>query len=89
MQGPEFKPSIKKIFLSQGMGINEFKLEGAQYNALLCWHTLGGLMSKGQAPKTKGYHLIYLCKQVSEAIKLKKQDLTHIWLYAILKANSP
>jgi hypothetical protein len=37
MQGPEFKPSTKEIFLSQDMGINEFKLEGAQYNGHFSW----------------------------------------------------
>jgi hypothetical protein len=51
---------------------------------LLCHHRPSGLMSKGWAPRTKGSHLIHPCKQVTEAIKFKKQGLTHIWLHAIL-----
>jgi hypothetical protein len=39
MQGPEFKPSTKKIFLSQGMGINEFKLEGLSTTAIFPGNT--------------------------------------------------
>jgi hypothetical protein len=34
---------------------------------LLCWHRLSGLVSKGWVPRTKGSHLIYSCKQVTEA----------------------
>jgi hypothetical protein len=36
-------------------------------NVLLCWHRLSGLLSKGWALRTKGPHLIYPCKQVTEA----------------------
>jgi hypothetical protein len=36
-------------------------------NVLLCQHRHSRLMSKGWAPKTKGSHLIYPCKQVTEA----------------------
>jgi hypothetical protein len=36
-------------------------------NVLLCRHRLSGLVSKGWALKTKGSHLLYPCKQVTEA----------------------
>jgi hypothetical protein len=36
-------------------------------NILLCWHRLSKLVSKSWAPRTKGPHLIYPCKQVTEA----------------------
>jgi hypothetical protein len=36
-------------------------------NVLLCQHRLSRLMSKGWALRTKGSHLIYPCKQVTEA----------------------
>jgi hypothetical protein len=36
-------------------------------NILLCQHRLSGLMSKGCALRAKGFHLIYPCKQVTEA----------------------
>jgi hypothetical protein len=36
-------------------------------NILLCQHRLSKLVSKGWAPRTKGSHLIYPCKQVIEA----------------------
>jgi hypothetical protein len=39
----------------------------ARSNALLCQHRLSGLMSKGWTPRTKGSHLMYPCKQVTEA----------------------
>jgi hypothetical protein len=35
-------------------------------NILLCQHRPSGLVSKGWAPRTKGSHLIYPCKQVTE-----------------------
>jgi hypothetical protein len=53
-------------------------------NASLCQHRPSGLMSKGWDSRTKGSHLMYLFKQVTEAIKFKKQGLIHIWLHAIL-----
>jgi hypothetical protein len=40
-------------------------------NVLLCQHRPSRLVSKGWAPRTKGSHLMYPCKQVTEAIKLK------------------
>jgi hypothetical protein len=41
-------------------------------NTLLFQHRLSRLGSKGWAPRTKVSHLMYPCKQVTEAIKLKK-----------------
>jgi hypothetical protein len=36
-------------------------------NIFLCQHRLSGLMSKGWALRTKGSHLMYTCKQITEA----------------------
>jgi hypothetical protein len=36
-------------------------------NLFLCQHRPSRLVSKGQAPRTKGSHFIYPCKQVTEA----------------------
>jgi hypothetical protein len=35
-------------------------------HVLLCQHRLSELMSKGWAPRTKGFHLIYPCKQLQK-----------------------
>jgi hypothetical protein len=51
-------------FASWDMGLLR-QLAGS--NALLCQHRLSRLMSKGWALRTKGSHLIYPCKQVTEA----------------------
>jgi hypothetical protein len=51
-------------FASWDMGLLK-QLAGS--NILLCQHRLSGLMSKGWAPRTKWPHLIYPCKQVTEA----------------------
>jgi hypothetical protein len=60
-------------------------------NTLLCWHRLSRLVQR-VSPKTKGSHLIYPCKQVTEAKKQnknKKQGLTHEWLFANLFGKKP
>jgi hypothetical protein len=76
------KVVVLREFASWVMGLLR---QLAESNVILCQHRLSGLMSKGWAPRTKGSHLIYLCKQV----RSKKQGLIHIWLYLILLATLP
>jgi hypothetical protein len=50
-------------------------------NILLCQHRLSGLVSKGWAPRTKRPHLIYLCKQVTEAKSNVQPTYVCMWLH--------
>jgi hypothetical protein len=50
-------------------------------NSLLCQHRTSGLVSKGWAPRTKGSHLIYPCKQVTEPKSKAQPTYGCMWLH--------
>jgi hypothetical protein len=55
----------RNILLGESQGENGTYL--ARSNVLLCQHRPNGLVSKGWVPRTKRPHLMYPCKQVTEA----------------------
>jgi hypothetical protein len=50
-------------------------------NVLLCWHRPSGLVSKGWVPRTKRFHLIYPCKQLTEAKSKAYHTYGCMWLH--------
>jgi hypothetical protein len=57
-------------------------------NVLLGQHRLRGLVSKGWAPRSKRSHLIYPCKQVTEAKSKAQSSYGCMWLHWLFHSPS-